>query len=346
MPVNLEKEIVGRERIHEAAARLSAIVEFSDDAIVSKDLHGIVTTWNAGAEKLFGYSSGEMIGRPIARLIPAERQREEVEILDRIRRGESVRHFETERLRKDGRGFAISVTVSPIKDANGKIVGASKVARDITERKQAEAEIRRLNQNLERRVQERTAELARTLTLQQAILSSANYAIISTTPEGIVTTFNATAESWLGYSAAEIIGKVTPEIWHDGCEMAARANVLSQELGQSVKAGFECFVAKVRLGRVDETEWTLIRKDGYRFPATLSATRLLDGAGAITGYLGVLSNISERKRAEKQLKASLREVNDLKTALDEHAVVAVTDPEGRITYANDKFCALSKYSRA
>jgi PAS domain S-box-containing protein len=142
-----------------ASARLAAIVESSDDAIIGKDLAGVVTSWNRGSEMIFGYSAQEMVGQPITRLIPPERQSEAASILGRIRRGESVRHFETVRLGKDGRPIDVSVTVSPIKDPDGNIVGASKVARDITGAKRAEEQIRRLNGELEQRVVERTAEL-------------------------------------------------------------------------------------------------------------------------------------------------------------------------------------------
>jgi len=168
-----------------ARTRLAAIVEHSSDAIIGKDLNSIVTSWNNGAQKIFGYSAKEMVGQSIMQLIPSERQGEEEDILSRIKRGESVEHFETVRLCKDGTPLNVSVTVSPIKDAKGSVVGASKVVRDIT----------------------------------------------------------------------------------------------------------------------------------------------------------------ERSLAEKMLKASMKDVNDLKTALDEHAIVAMTDPQGRITFVNDKFCAISKYSR-
>jgi len=114
-------------------------VASSDDGIIGKDLHSIVTSWNAGAERIFGYTAEEMIGASIMRLIPDERQAEEVEILARIRRGERLDHFETIRVAKDGRRLNVSVTVSPIKDSLGLVVGASKVVRDVTERKQAEA---------------------------------------------------------------------------------------------------------------------------------------------------------------------------------------------------------------
>jgi PAS domain S-box-containing protein len=153
------QDITERKQIEVAAARLAAIVEFSTDAIVGKDLSGVVTSWNAGAERIFGYSAREMVGQPITRLIPTERQHEETEILQRIRRGENVPHFDTVRLRKDGGAVNLSVTVSAIKDSAGAIVGASKVARDISERIRAEEEIRQLNAKLEQRVVERTAQL-------------------------------------------------------------------------------------------------------------------------------------------------------------------------------------------
>ena len=114
---------------------LASIVESSDDAIVSKNLDGIITSWNSGAERVFGYSASEAIGQPITLVIPEDRQSEEREILTRIRRGERIDHFETVRQHKHGSLIVVSLTVSPVKDANGKIVGASKIARDITEQK-------------------------------------------------------------------------------------------------------------------------------------------------------------------------------------------------------------------
>jgi PAS domain S-box-containing protein len=135
-------DITARKQIEEVHARLAAVVEFSDDAIVSKTLSGIVTTWNKGAGRIFGYSAGEMIGQSIARLIPADRQEEERDILRRMRAGEHVEHYETVRVTKDGRLIDVSLTISPLRDAAGTIIGASKIARDITQRKQAEADLR------------------------------------------------------------------------------------------------------------------------------------------------------------------------------------------------------------
>jgi PAS domain S-box-containing protein len=128
--INALKAALKQKESEIASNRLAAIIDSSDDAIISKDLNSIVITWNKGAEKIFGYSADEMIGASIMRLIPADRQAEENFILGKIRRGEKVDHFETLRQTKDGRLIDVSVCASPIKDATGKIIGASKVARD------------------------------------------------------------------------------------------------------------------------------------------------------------------------------------------------------------------------
>jgi two-component system sensor histidine kinase UhpB len=140
-------------------ARLAAIVDSSDDAIVSKTLDGVITSWNRAAEQLFGYSAAEAVGQHIFLIFPADRRAEEIDVLARLRRGEKIDHFETLRQTKDGRYIPISLTVSPIRDATGAIVGASKVARDITERTRAQEALKRAHDELEDRVRRRTAEL-------------------------------------------------------------------------------------------------------------------------------------------------------------------------------------------
>jgi len=138
----IRNHLAERDRDMQALALLAAIVASSDDAIFSKTLEGRILTWNAGAERLFGYSAAEAIGQPITLLIPAERHDEEPALLARLRQGERIEHFETVRVAKDGRRIDVSLTVSPVRNANGEIIGASKVARDITQRKEAEAALR------------------------------------------------------------------------------------------------------------------------------------------------------------------------------------------------------------
>ena len=149
------RELVARVQSHARSARLrreasavlrqaKAIIDSSEDAIVSKSLDGIITSWNPGAERIFGYTASEAVGRPITILIPRDRLDEETRILERLRRGERVDHFETVRVRKDGAQLDISLTISPVRDAEGRIVGASKIARDISDRKRSEAERQRL----------------------------------------------------------------------------------------------------------------------------------------------------------------------------------------------------------
>ena len=140
-----------RRRTEYASRFLASIIETSDDGIVSKDLNGIVTSWNQGAERIFGYAAEEMIGKPIATLIPADRPNEEPDILNRIRRGERIDHYETVRRRKDGTLIAVSLTVSPVKDAVGKVAGASKIVRDITGRKESEQRLQTVMHELSHR---------------------------------------------------------------------------------------------------------------------------------------------------------------------------------------------------
>jgi two-component system sensor histidine kinase UhpB len=148
-------------REDEVRAQLASIVDSSFDAIVSKTLDGVITFWNHSAEQLFGYTAAEAVGQYIFLIIPPERRAEEEEVLARLRRGERIEHFETVRLTKDGRRIPISLTVSPIRDSQGRVIGASKVARDISGRVLAEEALRRAHDELDERVRERTAELTR-----------------------------------------------------------------------------------------------------------------------------------------------------------------------------------------
>jgi len=162
----ISRDVTVRKRAERSTGLLAAIVDSSDDAIISKNLNGVITSWNRGAERLFGYTAEEAIGQHITLIIPADRRNEETEILARLRRGERIDHFETVRVRKDRTLLDISLTISPLKDLNGNVTGASKVARDITERKRAEQalrdsenRLRSLSERLDSEVRARTREL-------------------------------------------------------------------------------------------------------------------------------------------------------------------------------------------
>lgn len=163
--INTIRDVTGNKFVEERMAHLAAIVDSSDDAIISKTLDGVITSWNDAAERIFGYKAAEAIGRSITMLIPPDRQDEEPTILERLKRGERVDHFETKRITKDKRILDISLTISPIKDNAGQVTGASKIARDITDQKAAEKLLReaeeRFKVQLEAEVEQRTAELRR-----------------------------------------------------------------------------------------------------------------------------------------------------------------------------------------
>jgi len=163
--VNMLIDVGDRRRADEYAERLGAIVESSDDAIISKDLNGVIKSWNSGAQRLFGYTAEEAIGRPVTILIPEDRIDEEPEIIERIRRGERVDHYETVRMRKDGGLIDISLTVSPVRSSDGRIVGASKIARDISERRRAQQQQNLLLNEMKHRIKN-TLAMVQALSMQ------------------------------------------------------------------------------------------------------------------------------------------------------------------------------------
>jgi PAS domain S-box-containing protein len=167
-PSKVARDITERKRADEIAQQLASIVDTSDDAIISKDLNGIIRSWNRGAQQLFGYLAEEIVGKPVTTLIPAELHHEEPAILERLRRGERIDHYETVRRRKDGSKLDISLTVSPMRDAAGNIIGASKIARDITERKRSETQISILAREAEHRAKNVLATVQATVHLSRA----------------------------------------------------------------------------------------------------------------------------------------------------------------------------------
>ncbi len=192
----------------QAQQRLISIVENSDDAIVSKDLSGIINSWNKGAERLFGYKPDEIIGRSVLTLIPPELQHEEPDIIRRISSGQRIEHFETIRVRKNGERFHISLTVSPVKDANGRITGASKIARDITERKRAEQQRTLLINELNHRVKNTlaTVQSLAMQTLRNTERSEDARALFESRLSALSRAHDLlTQENWEGASLAETV---------------------------------------------------------------------------------------------------------------------------------------------
>ena len=274
------------QKAEDQTALLASIVESSGDAIISKTLDGIITSWNPGAEKLYGYSAAEAIGQNVTIVLPQESLAEETAIIAKIKKGEKLDHFETKRRTKSGKMVDVSLMISPIYDAQKNIIGASKIAHDITSLKNIHLELSESN------------------SLNKAIFSSASHLLISTDKQGLVLTFNKAAEQTLGYSANEIIGKVTPSLWHDESEIVARAAELTKELGMPIEPGFAVFTVKAGMNIPDSNEWTFIRKDGSRFLGNLTATALKNDAQQVTGYLGVIEDVSHRKASELALKNS------------------------------------------
>jgi two-component system sensor histidine kinase VicK len=256
----------------EIRARLAAIVDSSDDAIVSKTLDGVITSWNRAAERLFGYSAAEAIGKKIFLIIPDDRRAEEEDVLARLRRGEKIDHFETVRQAKDGRAIPISLTLFPIRDAAGTIIGAYKVAHDITERQQSD---------------QASARLA-------AIVDSSDDAIVSKTLDGVITSWNRAAERLFGYSAAEAIGQPIFLIIPDD-RKAEEADVL----------------ARLRQGeKIDHFETVRQAKDGRRIPISLTVSPIRDARGTIVGASKVARDVTERVAAREALRRAQEKLEE------------------------------------
>jgi PAS domain S-box-containing protein len=249
------------------AARLAAIVASSDDAIVSKDLTGRIESWNAAAERMFGWTAEEVIGRPITIIIPPDRQDEETYVLSRISQGLGVDHFETVRHRKDGSPIEVSLTVSPIRAPDGTVIGASKIARDISDRRRLEWEAMRL----------------------AAIVASSEDAIVSKSLDGIIQTWNAGAERMFGFSAAEAVGRhismIIPEDrLHEETEVLRR-----------VRAGES----------VEHFETVRRRKDGSTLDISLAVSPIRNGR-EIIGASKIARDITEQTRLRKEAEETSR----------------------------------------
>jgi PAS domain S-box-containing protein len=221
--VNCFQDITERKRTEEAAIRLASIIESSDDAIVSKGLDGIITSWNGGAERIFGYLAEEIIGKSIMLLIPPDHQKEEEAIMERIRRGQRVEHYQTVRQRKHGGLIDISLTVSPVRNAQGIVIGASKIARDITEHKRSEAQIVNLAREAEHRTKNIMATVLATVRLSQSDTSDGLKQLIEGRIDALAKVHTLFVESrWAG---AELHRLATQELLAYNEEKEARVRI-------------------------------------------------------------------------------------------------------------------------
>ncbi|MGI8605297.1 MAG: PAS domain S-box protein [Verrucomicrobiales bacterium] len=252
--------------------RLAAIVDSSDDAIVSKDLDSVVTSWNAGAERIFGYSAKEMIGQSILRVIPPERRAEERAILARIRDGQRVDHFETIRVAKGGRKLNVAVTVSPIKDSAGKVIGASKVARDITDRRQAEEKLRAAEERF------------------QQLWETTNDAIVIMDSEQRIQYVNPAVMTTFGFSLEELISQ-------------GMAILMPERFREAHRRGLRRYLATgVRKLDWRSTEIVGLHKEGHEFPLEISFSHFRENDGDI--FAAFIRDITERKLAQERLHAA------------------------------------------
>jgi PAS domain S-box-containing protein len=300
------RDITERKQTEAALIRLAAIVESSDDAIIGKNLDSIVTSWNRGAEKIFGYTAGEIVGTSIMRLIPIDRQDEENFILEKIKRGESVEHFETLRKTRDGRQFDAAITASPIKDATGNVTGVSKVVRNISDRKQVEKSLRETRTRLNS-------------TLAAGSIGTWNWDIVSDR----LTADEFTARMFSIETDAAAKG-LPAESYLQAVFEKDRAGV-TDGLDRAMKS----------CGHYD-IEYRVRQKDGELFWLQARGRVDCDGAGKALSFHGAVMDITERKRAEGRFRR----------LVDSNVQgVMFWNTKGEITGANDAFLRIVGYNR-
>jgi two-component system sensor kinase FixL len=261
---------------------LSAIAESTDDAIVGKDLNGVVISWNKAAETMFGHSASDIIGKLITLIIPPARQQEEAAILTRVQSGERIVHFETERQRKDGTIIPVTLTISPIRDATGRIIGVSKIARDLSETHRAHQELRRRE------------------ALLSSILDTVPDALIVIDHRGLIQSFNPASGRLFGYEAAEIVGhnisRLMPSPYREEHD---------RYLDRYLRTGERRIIGT---GRVVSGQ----RRDGSTIPMELTVgTVNLPGEQLFTGFIRDLTERHERERRLRELQAELIHVSRL-----------------------------------
>ncbi|MBJ7538575.1 PAS domain-containing hybrid sensor histidine kinase/response regulator [Marinomonas transparens] len=295
--------ITRRREVETQQSMITAVVESSADGIISKTLDGKITSWNRGAERLLGFSKEEAIGKTVMELlVPDSLRYEEERVLASLKNKTAIMPFETWRKTKSGAEIAVAVSVSPIINHLGQVVGASKSVRDISHQKEAEAKIRELNTSLEKQVRERTTELRESnLLLNNVLDSSSEIAIVATDLNGIIKLFNSGAERMLGYSSEEAIGKLTPLDFHLQSEVEARHKELQAETGRRVPEGLATLSYKAYKNDYDRQEWSYVAKNGEIIPVSLVITTMKDSSGEMVGVLGMAQDISEQKASQQAL---------------------------------------------
>jgi diguanylate cyclase (GGDEF)-like protein/PAS domain S-box-containing protein len=296
------RDITSQKAAEAHLGRYRAVVEFAEDAVVATDLDNGILTWNRGAERLFGYCAEEILQRSIAVLQPADRVAEVEAIGGEISAGRTVERLETRRRRRDGSLVDVQITVSPVRDGAGRVVGASTIARDVTQAVLAE----RARTLLER-------DLAKAHDRYAHVLAAATEcAIIGTDAKGTVTVFNTGAERMLGYRARDLVGRTSLVELHDPRELADRA------LALGIEPGFEVLAATARDGGAETREWTYLRRDASRVPVSVTVTAQRE-RGLMTGFLAIATDITDVRRAE----SARREAEELFRGAFEHAPIGV-----------------------
>ena len=281
------RDIGEQRRLQRQAGVLASIVHNSDDAIISKSLNGIIQSWNAAAERLFGYPAEQAIGRHISLVIPPERAAEEDHILSQLRKGQRIEHFDTVRVRSNGDLIHVSLTISPVRDASGEIVGASKIVRDISERKLAEEALRESEAR------------------KSAMLQNALDCVISIDHDGKIVEFNPAAEQTFGYQRDVVLGQDLAELMIPTKFQGPHRQGITQYLATGI--------SKILNQRL---ELTALRSDGSEFPVELAVTRI--SANGLPIFTAYLRDITDRKREENAQVERTRLVSlraDVSTAL-------------------------------
>jgi diguanylate cyclase (GGDEF)-like protein/PAS domain S-box-containing protein len=337
-----------QEALLETGALQSAIFNSANFSSIATDAKGVIQIFNVGAERMLGYTAAEVMNKITPADISdpqeviARAKALSVELGTTITPGFEALAFKASRgiediyeltyIRKDGSRFPAVVSVTALRDAKDAIIGYLLIGTDNTARKRAEE------------------ELIKAGALQSAIFNSANFSSIATDAKGVIQIFNVGAERMLGYTAAEVMNKITPADISDSQEVIARATALSVELGTTITPGFEALVFKASRGIEDIYELTYIRKDGSRFPAVVSVTALRDAHDAIIGYLLIGTDNTARKQIEAEqqvLGQRLRDHQFYTRSLFESNIDALmtTDPSGIITDVNKQMEALTGCTR-